>query len=186
MDKSWIRNQMLDKRINQKKLAEMLGIDAGAVSRMLSGERKLQLAEAATLSLIFGETLDEILFRFGVIGDAGSVSVKLSGTVDSDGDLTALDEAISIPPPPSTIGSLNCAQIRGDTFLDRALVFYGDPVAVVNDRLGMLLLPGGRRVLGMAYKGYLPNKYNVKLLCGKEITDTDIVSMCIVADITPL
>jgi transcriptional regulator with XRE-family HTH domain len=176
---------MLDKRINQKKMAELLGLDPGAVSRLMSGERRLQLGEAAELSLILEESLDEILVRFGVIDDAKKVSLTLSGYIDPASVVNPMKEGISIPPPQSAIGKLECVQIRGDSALDRSIVFFGDAVGVVTDRLCLHLLPGSKVVIGVAYKGYVPGSYKIKGLFGNEI-ESNIESSRIVADIAPI
>jgi len=185
MDISWIRKQMALKGLNQKKLGKAIGLDPPTVSRMLKGERRLQLSEAAELAIIFEENLDEILVRFGLIADAGVVNLSLSGIIDVEGVVKKLNEQISIPPPQSAIGKLNCMQIRGEHLLDRAIVFFGDSVPVQTDRLALLLLGDHRVLLGIANKGYVPGVFKIKTISGKEF-ESAVVNCRIIADICPI
>jgi transcriptional regulator with XRE-family HTH domain len=186
MDKSWLQERLAEKKISQRKLSALLGLDQGSMSRTINGKRRLQVSEAAEISLIFGESLDEVLSRFGVIEDHARVNIKISGVIGSDGKMAVIEEPVSVAPPKSAIGELACVQIRCDHPLDRAIIFFGDPVMVVTDRLAMLLLPNDVVVVGVASKGYLPGKYRIRTLFGNVIEDTDILSAKVVADITPL
>jgi transcriptional regulator with XRE-family HTH domain len=185
IDRDWIKAQMAAKNLNQKKLGMILGLDSGATSRLLSGQRACQLGEAAELALVFEEPLDEILVRFGLIADSKKMNLNLSGFIGNDGKLQTVSEAISIPPPPSAIGKLGCVQLRCAGVLDKAIAFYGDDQQVVTDRLALLLLPDNSVVLGCAYKGYIPKQYKIKTLMGQEF-ESEIVSCRLIADIAPI
>jgi transcriptional regulator with XRE-family HTH domain len=185
MDKKWLRDKLQNKGISQRKLSALLGLDPGSMSRTVNGTRRLQVSEAAEISLIFGETLDEVLFRFGVIGDGERVSIKLSGVIGSDCYITPSKTILEVDPPESQIGKLDCVQIRCPHPLDRSLVFFGEPVAVVTERMALHLLKSGKVVIGVANRGYSPKKYSITTLFN-EVMESEITSSRIVVDITPI
>lgn len=50
-----------ERRLSQRQLAEHLGVDKSAVSRIEAGERGLAVDELAAVAELFGKTADEIL-----------------------------------------------------------------------------------------------------------------------------
>lgn len=66
VDTRWFQNALADKRLSQRKLASMLGLDPAAVSLMIRGRRKLSAAEAAEIARFLGVSVEEVLTRAGV------------------------------------------------------------------------------------------------------------------------
>lgn len=186
MDKTWLKNKLADKKISQRGLAAMLALDPGSFNRTISGKRRLQIGEAAQIAIILSEPIDVILEKFGLLEDKSHVNVKISGVVDGDAKIQNIEKPISIPPPQSSIGLLNAVQVRSNTPLDRAIIFFGDPVAVQVDRLAILLLKSGSEVVGIALKGYTPKTYRIQTIFGEYMEDQSIQEMRIIADIVPL
>lgn len=57
-----VKEQRKQKKWTQKKLAELIGIDASAISRIEQGVRAVRLGEAAQIAQALGTDLDELVF----------------------------------------------------------------------------------------------------------------------------
>lgn len=60
---AYIRQARVDAGRSQAEVADALGIDTSAVSRIESGERGIAVAELAGLASLLGVTVDDVLFE---------------------------------------------------------------------------------------------------------------------------
>jgi hypothetical protein len=67
VDKDWFVREIEDKCGSMRSFAKRMDLDVSAVSRMLSGQRKIQLAEAASMSIILAVPVEEIMTRAGLM-----------------------------------------------------------------------------------------------------------------------
>ncbi|MCD1642471.1 helix-turn-helix domain-containing protein [Aurantimonas coralicida] len=65
INKSWFRGRLKEIGLNQSIVAARLGIDRSAMSRVLSGERKLSLQECKMISIIIDRPIDEVITNIG-------------------------------------------------------------------------------------------------------------------------
>lgn len=72
IDTGWFKGMLADKRLSQRKLAVLLGLDAAAVSLMLRGRRKMGVAEAAEIAKQLEVSVEQVMMRAG----AGATSVS--------------------------------------------------------------------------------------------------------------
>lgn len=87
VDTRWFQNSLRDLRVTQRKLADMLGVDASAVTLMLRGRRKMTAAEAALISRVLGVGVDEVMRRAGLDPRRAMVSEGAGmGSAVSGGD----------------------------------------------------------------------------------------------------
>ena len=63
----WINIQLIKSNKSQKSLSQSLGLDPGAMSRVLSGRRRLTIDEAIAMSQTFNVNLNEVLTNFGYV-----------------------------------------------------------------------------------------------------------------------
>ena len=71
IDTHWFQSQLADRRLSQRKLAHLMGLDPGAVSLMLNGKRRLSAAEAGEIARLLNVDVTEVLTRAGVTGQMG-------------------------------------------------------------------------------------------------------------------
>lgn len=76
IDTRWFQSRLADKRLSQRQLAKLMGLDPSAVSLMLRGKRKLSAAEAREIARLLGVEASEVLMR------AGSTPTVPYGQVD--------------------------------------------------------------------------------------------------------
>ena len=68
VDTRWFQAQLADRRLSQRKLASLMGLDPGAVSLALHGKRKLSAAEVADIARLLGVGVDEVMMHLGAGG----------------------------------------------------------------------------------------------------------------------
>lgn len=66
MDTKWFRARLEESGVTQRHLAKTLDLDPAAVSYMLRGKRKMQMAEAAEIARMIGTPIDEVLLHAGI------------------------------------------------------------------------------------------------------------------------
>jgi len=66
IDTKWFQERIRDKRTSQRQLAFKMGLDPAAMSLLLNGKRGMNVHEAATLAVLLGQPLHEVLTRAGV------------------------------------------------------------------------------------------------------------------------
>ena len=81
IDKGWFFNTLIQRKRSLRGLARYMEIDPSAVSRMFSGERRMQMDEIAKIATFLGVGVAEVLTHAGVTlrpsdvwrGDGGRV-----------------------------------------------------------------------------------------------------------------
>lgn len=68
VDTHWFHGVLADKRMSQRRLAALMGLDPAAVSLMLRGKRKMSANEVAEMARLLGVSVQEILVRAGAEG----------------------------------------------------------------------------------------------------------------------
>lgn len=88
VDTRWFKGLLADRGINQRVVADALGLDPASVSLMLRGRRRVQLGEAAQLAELLGVPMDDVLAHAGVDPEAGAVrAVPIVGWIDDRGEV---------------------------------------------------------------------------------------------------
>lgn len=137
IDKDWFHQKLAEKRVSLRGLARHMDIDPSAVSRMLSGHRKMKLEEATTIAAFLGSTVNDVLKHAGVAKDVDGLPsrILLAATINKDGALEPIQEPKPLPQAvidrahAATSGQSNArivaAQVRA---LDGPLAFLDDAV----------------------------------------------------------
>ena len=63
---NWFEQKLRAKKLSQRKVAELLGIHDSRVSRLLTGQVKMSLDEAAWFAANFGVPVEDVLRHAGV------------------------------------------------------------------------------------------------------------------------
>lgn len=83
VDTRWFTDRIADKRLSQRRLAHLMGIDPGAMSLMLRGKRRMTIGEAGEIARLLGVEVEEVLMRAGadvrVPGSRVSADVRVPG-----------------------------------------------------------------------------------------------------------
>lgn len=98
IDREWFVERLEANRKSVRGLARHLDIDPSAVSRMLSGQRRMKMEEADLIARFINSPVNEVLSHAGVAGaDGGSSTLMLFATVDESGHVDKLTEQTALP-----------------------------------------------------------------------------------------
>ena len=171
VNKRYFESLMQAKEMSLRNLAQRMNMSHSQLSLTFSGDRKMQLDEAAQIASIFGEPLYRVIENVGV--SVRGTAVKRVGVVGAvQGDGTVLIH------PPSTIERTNAPEdvpengiaIQCRTagspldWLDGAVFFCPAPSGVANEILGRLTycqIKEGPAVVAAVKRGYKENTFNL-------------------------
>lgn len=88
VDTEWFKRRIRQRNATQRQLAEALEKDAGSVTRILRGERRIDLDAAVNLANFLREDLGEIARRLGCSYDGPKTIV--AGAIRPDGAVTTI------------------------------------------------------------------------------------------------
>lgn len=183
--KQWLVTRLIDKQISQRCLSTILNIDQGSFSRTIAGKRRLQIHEADAIAKFFDVPLAEVLDRFGLV-HGSTKEVDLVGTIDEIGkfkDLGAQKVKVKAIPQGE---HLEVLQWRSEGAMDGFLFHIEkDSSPVETDKLGLLNLADGSAIMGVALRGYLPQRYKIATITDGKLDDVEIVSMNRVKAVLP-
>lgn len=166
---AWFRAKLEDKRLSQRQLARMVGMDASAMSLMLRGKRGMSVEEAGSVARVLGVATEEVIRQAGVnvTVHKSESNVRVAGWIDGHGQVhegKALGPAVVAAPP--NISGEDCAALRiqsGD-HLDGWVVYYRPGRVVSLEVLGQMCiveLPDGRKLMRSVQRGYEPGFYTI-------------------------
>lgn len=183
--KQWLATRLIDKQISQRRLSTILNIDSASFSRTIAGKRRLQIHEADAIAKFFDVPLDEVLDRFGLVSGS-TKEVDLVGTIDEVGKFQPLGgQKVKVKAIPQG-EHLEVLQWRSAGAMDGFLFHIEkDASPVETDKLGLLHLSDGSSIVGVALRGYLPNRYRISTITDGKIEDTEITSMNRVKAVLP-
>lgn len=72
IDNDWFKDQLAFKRMSQRKLASLMGLDPGAVSLMLRGKRKMSAKEVAEIARLLGVSVEAVHAHVGEANKRGA------------------------------------------------------------------------------------------------------------------
>lgn len=153
IDKDWFMQQLQDQKKSVRGMARFMDLDASAVSRMLSGERRMKTEEAAQIARFLGSPLKEVLSHAGVAVDLDGAPTRviLASVVSASGNIERLMEARPLPQAfidraqaalRGRNASAIAAQVRADdgplAIWDDAVLLFGATETVEHDAIGSL------------------------------------------------
>jgi transcriptional regulator with XRE-family HTH domain len=155
VDKDWFFDQLERQRKSLRGLARHMELDPSAVSRILSGKRRMQMEEAAAIARFLGAPVSEVLSHAGLAVDLDGQPTRiiLAAIISADGRVERLREPR--PLPQSVIdkaqaairyhrdnGQVIAAQIRAAegplALWDDAVVLFGYSERVEPSAIGAL------------------------------------------------
>ncbi|WP_321338218.1 helix-turn-helix transcriptional regulator [Breoghania sp.] len=99
VDKQWFMNRLADNKLSLRGLARALEMDPSALSRIFSGQRKMQLEEAKEIASFLRVSVSEVMSHAGVAVDLDGVPTRiiLTSTIDQDGYLIHKTQPRQLP-----------------------------------------------------------------------------------------
>lgn len=170
IDTRWFTDRLAQRRMSQRGLAKLMGVDSSAISLMFRGKRKMTLEEAAQLAVLLDTTAQEILERSGVRVPAGDNMVKVVGFMQGDTTVVMAGEGahemVEAPPNIPTRAVAIQARTAGTerAVWDGWLYFVAEEQMNPQAALGneaLVAVKGNGLLLTHVAKGYRKGTYNL-------------------------
>lgn len=172
VNRRYFESLMQGKELSLRGLAQRMGMSHSQLSLTFSGDRKLQLDEAAKLSSIFGEPLTRIVENAGVsIRPYNQSRISVIGAMQGDGVVAMhgadVIERTSAPEGMPDDGvAIQCRTGSSALdWLDGWVFFCAKPNRVDPAALGRFCLckvKGGPDVMASVRRGYQDGTYNLR------------------------
>lgn len=190
VNKSWWKSRVAELGISQRELAiKHLNLDAASLSKTLNGMRRLQLSEANRLAELFKTNVEEVMFNFNIQDHHASMTSPLLGYFDLSGAMTPLVDGVTFERAGQSLGKTFVLQYRVGvpSVIDGWLFYFFDREQAPDTNVPALFnLEDGRRIVGSANKGYVPNEYRIlNLTTGETLATAKIKSMQLLAAVVP-
>lgn len=100
IDKQWFMDQLRDNNMSLRGLAKSLEMDPSALSRVFSGQRKMQIDEAKSIAHFLRAPVSDVMKHAGVSVDldGAPARVVMMANVDGDGYLEPKKTSEQLPP----------------------------------------------------------------------------------------
>lgn len=172
IDGRWFTSAMADRRISQRKLAKLMGVDPASIHRLLTGKRAMRMDEATNLSRLLGVPVADVLTHAGMDVAAGAREVPVVGYVDGAGEvhleLEGRDRVMAPPDLPANAAAV-VARTDGSPldYMDGWVIFFpmprenGVPPDIIG-RYSIVQLESGVKLLRYVRRGYKKGTYNLQ------------------------
>lgn len=147
VDSEWFRRKFAEKGASYRAFAREHDMDPSAVSRMLSGDRRMQMDEAKAIAHFIGAPVSEVMKHAKIVIDGELTPVLLVATINERGQIERLPEPRPLPQSVivraqsaiDAVPRVLAAQIRALsgplTVMDDAVVLFGhtddvDPASI--------------------------------------------------------
>lgn len=99
INKKWFKDQLEEREISLRSLARQMNMDPSALSRMLSGQRKMQIEEAREIAHFLRLPVSEVLRHAGVSVDlgGGAARVTFAAVISGNGGIDRLPSPKPLP-----------------------------------------------------------------------------------------
>lgn len=171
MNKQFFLDLMAARRLSMRGLAQRMGLQHTQLSLTFSGQRKLQLEEAAQLSQILGVPLHQIAVNAGVsVRPIAGRKVQVIGFVGKDGAVVHthqdFGERTEAPDDmPDDVVAVQCRTAGTPLeWIDGWVAFFRKPDNVDTTAIGCMSyvkVAGGGSGLATVKRGYQPGTYNL-------------------------
>lgn len=170
MNTAWFTDRLAARRMSQRGLARLMGMDPGAISLTLRGKRKLTLEEAAQMAALLDVSPQEILEHAGVPVRAEH-RAKLVGYIDGSSHVILFGEGnhemIDCPSdmPPQSAAAIQARTAGTDlAHVDGYHMFFTNenvsPASCIGG-LAVVAIKSNGLALAHIYKGYRRGTYNL-------------------------
>ena len=183
IDTDWFTRKLQDRKLSQRGLAKLLGIDSSAVSLMFRGKQGISLEVAGQIAVILQVTTDQVLEAAGVPVVRDQRKVKVIGNMHGDGSVGLAAEGIHdmVDAPPGLPGdavAIQCHTARSpQELVDGWLYFLSEshrsPEAAVGTFALCAIKNNG---LHMAHvkRGYRSGTFNLSDNAGASMQNVEL------------
>lgn len=182
IDTQWFIDRLAQRKLSQRGLGKLMGIDSAAVSLMLRGKRRMTLEEAAQIAVLLASSTQEVLEAAGVPVTSG-VQVPVIGHMRGDASVgleaEGTHDMVDAPPGlPADAVAIQCRTARTEQDLvDGWLYFLSEKQLNPELAAGSFCLVAIKNNgLQMAHvkRGYRRGTYNVTDNSGRTTQNVEL------------
>lgn len=184
MNTKWFRAQLADKKMSQRGLAKLMGLDAAAISLMLRGMRRMTPDEAHQIANILGLPITEVLRQAGIKVMDDVRRVPISAAVDADGTVSLFpakthDEVVGPADCPAGTYGVQCraAALPQDGWLLYVSPAQG-PADSQMDKLCVVATTKGEQLTSIVRRGYRGGTFNLIVWPSRAVRADQDVAWC--------
>ena len=167
MNTEWFKQKLAERKLSQRQLAKLMGLDPAAVSLMLRDQRKMTNEEAHFIASTIGVPVTEVLRQAGIEVLDDVRSVKVMGYVDTDSAVTLFPKRTY----DKVVGPADCPEgtyalqmrtpgVPGDGWM----IFVSPAEEEPRQGLGqysVVALDNGEHVVAFVQRGYRSGTFNL-------------------------
>lgn len=182
MQTDWFKQKLAERKLSQRQLAKLMGLDAAAVSLMLRDQRKMTNEEAHFIASTIGVPVTEVLRRAGIEVLDDVRSVPISASMDDHGEITIFPDKThdKVHGPADCPVGTYAVQVRAPTVVqDGWLIFVSPTQQEANallDRLSLVTFAKGVQTMGVLKRGYRSGTFNVVRLIARDVLQDKTVA----------
>jgi transcriptional regulator with XRE-family HTH domain len=178
VDTEWFRDRLASRKLSQRGLAKLMGLDPSALSLMFRGRRRMTVEEAAQIAVLLQATTAEVLTAAGVEVQGGE-RVRLMGYVQAGGKVTleaeGLHDTVDAPPGLPTDAVAIQARHGGpeDGWVYYLSETHAPPVAALG-QLAVCAVRDNGLLLAHVRRGYRAGAFNLQPIGAPEQTNISL------------
>lgn len=198
VNKQWFQERLADRKLSQRGLAKLLGMDASSLSLLLSGKRRMKIEQAAEIARLLNVPVETVMKHGGadVRTTEGIRKLPLVGWIDGAGnvsmDWTKTDTTVAFDCElPGTAGALQYRTAQtpadmNDGWLAAILPPREPDETQMLDRFCIVGLKGGQTLARKVRRGYTPGRHTLIAMFAEPIHDAEIAWFSPVVLIRPI
>jgi transcriptional regulator with XRE-family HTH domain len=167
MNTEWFRQKLAERKLSQRQLAKLMGLDPAAVSLMLRDQRKMTNEEAHFIASTIGVPVTEVLRRAGieVLDDVRAVPIRAS--MNDGGSITLFPEKTyeRVHGPADCPSGTHAIQVRAPTTVQDGWLLFISPAqqdaTELFDRICLVTLKSGQQCIAVVRRGYRQGTFNL-------------------------
>ena len=181
MNTEWFKQKLADRKLSQRKLAKLMGLDPAAVSLMLRDQRRMTSEEAHFIASTIGMPVTEVLRQAGIEVLDDVRHVPISAAVDHKGAVTLFPEKTHdrVHGPADCPTGTYAVQCRSPSAMQDGWLLFVSPAQQepndLLDRICLVTLKTGVQVTAVLRRGYRTGAHNLLTWPEREQrTDVDV------------
>ena len=167
MNTDWFKQRLADRKLSQRQLAKQMGLDPGAVSLLLKGQRRMTNEEAHFIASTVGVTVTEVLRQAGieVLDDVRAVPIRAS--MNDKGVITLFPDKTHerVHGPADCPNGTHAIQVRAPSSVQDGWLLFVSPAqlepAELLDRICLVTIKGGQQCIAVVRRGYRHGTFNL-------------------------
>lgn len=181
IDTQWFLDRLAERKLSQRGLAKLMGVDPSAISLMFRNKRRMTIEEAAQIAVLLNASTGEVLRAAGVEAPTSASRITVIGYVNSAGvvslEAEGLHETVDAPPGLPADAVAIQSRTAGATLNDGYLYFMsGDhlPPDSAVGHLAMAAIRDNGLQLTHVRRGYSRGVYNLVDWSGAQRTNVSL------------